>query len=105
MNVELGIFVERDGLPAVRLERPFAVGVEEVWQALTEPSRLAVWFLSPTVHLEPMVGGRVDFAHDRHAVLRRHQRLSAWNRTRISRQPSDRPAWPPSFLLPPARHQ
>ncbi|MBO8195607.1 SRPBCC family protein [Streptomyces oryzae] len=67
MSVDLGIFVERDGLPAVRLERPFAVSPEEVWQALTEPNRMAAWFPSPTVYLEPMVGGRVDFAGDPYA--------------------------------------
>ncbi|WP_369202863.1 SRPBCC domain-containing protein, partial [Streptomyces sp. PU-14G] len=61
MNVELGIFVERDGLPAVRLERPFGVPVEQVWRALTEPGSLAAWFPSPTVDLQPHVGGRVEF--------------------------------------------
>ncbi|WP_369204685.1 SRPBCC family protein [Streptomyces sp. PU-14G] len=67
MNVELGIFVERDGLPAVRLERPFGVPVEQVWRALTEPGSLAAWFPSPTVDLQPHVGGRVEFAGDPYA--------------------------------------
>ncbi|MEU3191849.1 SRPBCC family protein [Streptomyces sp. NPDC006992] len=67
MSVELGIFVERDGEPAVQLERAIPAGVQEVWQALTEPGRMAAWFPSPTVHMEPTVGGRVDFAGDPYA--------------------------------------
>ncbi|NSC24505.1 SRPBCC family protein [Streptomyces albus subsp. chlorinus] len=67
MSMELGIFVERDGLPAVRLERPFPVGTEQVWRALTESDLLAAWFPSPTVRMEQRVGGHVEFAGDPYA--------------------------------------
>ncbi|CAM4169323.1 SRPBCC family protein [Streptomyces albus] len=67
MSSELGVFVERDGQPAVRLERPFPVPAGRVWQALTEPAELAAWFPSPTVAMEQTVGGRIEFAGDPYA--------------------------------------
>ncbi|WP_326807315.1 MULTISPECIES: SRPBCC domain-containing protein [unclassified Streptomyces] len=64
---ELGVFVERDGVPAVRVERVVEADVARVWRALTEPSELAAWFPSPTVRLEPVAGGRIDFSGDPYA--------------------------------------
>ncbi|RZT83815.1 uncharacterized protein YndB with AHSA1/START domain [Pseudonocardia sediminis] len=47
---------ERGDQVAVRLERTYSAGVEDVWDALTDPERLARWFLPVSGDLE--VGGR-----------------------------------------------
>lgn len=48
----------------MRFERRYAVPIEQVWEALTSPERLARW-LAPT-RVVPGVGGRVehDFGDD-----------------------------------------
>ncbi|MDJ0377800.1 SRPBCC family protein [Cryobacterium sp. PH31-L1] len=56
-------FTQRDGRPAVRLERTLPYTAERVWRALTVPDESARWFPS-TLTIEPRVGGTVTFAGD-----------------------------------------
>ncbi|WP_340684547.1 SRPBCC family protein [Amycolatopsis coloradensis] len=49
--------------PALRMERRLADRPERVWQAITEPSKLAKWFpAAVTVDLRP--GGKIEFSFE-----------------------------------------
>ena len=53
--------LERDGQPAraVTLARSYATTVEDLWDAVTTPDRIARWFLPVSGNLE--LGGRYQF--------------------------------------------
>ena len=56
-----GTYVTLDGKPAVRFERSLAHPVEVVWEAVTDPAKLAQWF--PTsVEVDLREGGAMSFA-------------------------------------------
>ena len=65
-----GTYVTLDGKPAVRFERSLDHPVEVVWEAVTDPAKLAQWF--PTsVEVDLREGGAMSFAfpdgeHGRH---------------------------------------
>lgn len=59
---ELGAFKRRDDHIDVRFERHYPRPVETVWNALTDPARLADWM--GVSHVEPRVGGRFDLMAD-----------------------------------------
>jgi uncharacterized protein YndB with AHSA1/START domain len=61
--MDRGSYLEYDGRPAVRFQRRFPHPVERVWQAITSPDELAMWFPS-RVDLEPRVGGTIRFSGD-----------------------------------------
>lgn len=50
-------------LHAIRFDRRYAMPVDALWAAISDPKQVAVWMEYPT-RLEPVVGGRVfiDFA-------------------------------------------
>ena len=51
-----GSYEEIDGRPVVRFERTFPHAVERVWDAITDPDRLAQWFPT-TVEFEQLRAG------------------------------------------------
>ena len=61
--MDRGSYVEHHGRPAVRFQRRYAHPVARVWQAITSPDELAMWFPS-RVELEPRAGGTVWFSGD-----------------------------------------
>jgi uncharacterized protein YndB with AHSA1/START domain len=65
--MDRGSYLEYDGQPAVRFQRRFAHPVARVWQAITSPDELAMWFPS-RVELEPRVGGTIRFSGDPHVA-------------------------------------
>jgi uncharacterized protein YndB with AHSA1/START domain len=56
-----GTYVTVDGKPAVRFERALGHPVESVWEAVTDPERLAHWFPT-TVDVDLREGGAMSFA-------------------------------------------
>jgi len=57
-----GVLDERDGTPMIRFVRHYPQAVTEVWAALTEPDRLAEWWLpfEADIVLELTEGGRFE---------------------------------------------
>ncbi len=55
-----GTLEEIDGRYVLRFERRLGHPVERVWDALTRPERLAVWFGSDEIELDLVEGGRFD---------------------------------------------
>lgn len=58
-----GTYLELDGRPALRFERSIPHSVERVWQAITEPDELRLWFPA-AVEFEPRVGAAMTFTFD-----------------------------------------
>ncbi len=56
-----GTYVTLDGKPAVRFERTLGHPVDVVWEAVTDPARLAHWFPT-TVDVDLREGGAMAFA-------------------------------------------
>lgn len=54
-----GAVVERDGHPSLRFARMCQATPSTVWSAITEHDRMGKWAFAG--HLEPRVGGSVDF--------------------------------------------
>lgn len=61
--MDRGSYLEYDGRPAVRFQRRFSHPVARVWQAITSPAELPMWFPS-RVELEPRTGGIIRFSGD-----------------------------------------
>lgn len=61
-----GTFSEVDGRPAVRFVRHYPQPVTRVWDAVTAPQQLALWFPSPEVRYAERVGATIRFAGDPH---------------------------------------
>ena len=68
--------LERDGQPAraVSLARTYATTVEDLWDAVTSPERIARWFLPVTGDLE--LGGRYQLAGNAGGTITRCERPS-----------------------------
>ncbi len=66
-----GTYEQVDGSPMVRFERTFPYAVAEVWNAITDPARLAQWF--PTTvefaALRPGAPITFRFAEDRYPPM------------------------------------
>jgi len=56
-----GTYVTLGGKPAVRFERRLDHAIEEVWEAVTDPARLAHWFPA-RVEVDLREGGAMAFA-------------------------------------------
>ena len=56
MPTATGTYEHVDGSPVVRFERTFAHTTAQVWDALTDPARLAAWFPT-TVEYEALTAG------------------------------------------------
>jgi uncharacterized protein YndB with AHSA1/START domain len=65
VNSRLATFEESDGVCRLRFSRVFPVSAAQVWQAITEPNRLAAWFPQRVEYLswdgEPRAGAGVRF--------------------------------------------
>ncbi|MEO0814416.1 MAG: SRPBCC domain-containing protein, partial [Myxococcota bacterium] len=68
------VSLEVDGKAAhaVTLARPYATTVEDLWDAVTTPERLARWFLPVSGDLE--LGGRFKFEGNAEGEIRECQR-------------------------------
>lgn len=68
--------LERDGQPAraVSLARTYATTVEDLWDAVTSPERIARWFLPVTGDLE--LGGRYQLAGNASGTITHCERPS-----------------------------
>lgn len=62
-----GTYQQVDGRPVVRFERTFPHAVPRVWDAITDPARLAQWFPTTVEFAELSPGGAITFrfAEDR----------------------------------------
>lgn len=58
-STEFGRLIDLGGRQAVRFARRYAVSRSELWNAITEPDRLARWAFRG--EFEPRTGGRVSF--------------------------------------------
>jgi uncharacterized protein YndB with AHSA1/START domain len=56
-----GAYETQDGKPTVRFDRSLDYPVEVVWEAVTDPAKLARWFPT-TVEVDLQVGGAMKFA-------------------------------------------
>jgi uncharacterized protein YndB with AHSA1/START domain len=56
-----GSYEQVDGSPVVRFERTFPHPVGEVWDAITDPARLAQWFPTTVEFEELRVGATIAF--------------------------------------------
>jgi uncharacterized protein YndB with AHSA1/START domain len=56
-----GRYEQVDGLPVVRFERTFPHPVAAVWEAVTDPARLAQWFPTTVEFSELRPGAAIDF--------------------------------------------
>lgn len=61
---EPGTYVEVDGRPAVRFVRRYSQPVARVWDAVTAPEDLALWFPSPRVAYAEEEGAEIRFEGD-----------------------------------------
>jgi len=59
-----GVLRRRDGLPAVRFDRPFATTPEDLWSAITEPERLARWLMPVDGDLRAGGTYTIDYGDD-----------------------------------------
>jgi len=66
VNTHLATLEERDGACRLRFARVFPVPPAQLWQAITEPERLAAWFPQRVEYLswdgEPRAGAAVRFS-------------------------------------------
>jgi uncharacterized protein YndB with AHSA1/START domain len=71
MPTATGSYEQLDGSPVVRFERTFPHGASQVWDAITDPDRLAAWFPT-TVEFEELRAGApitFRFAEDRYPPM------------------------------------
>jgi uncharacterized protein YndB with AHSA1/START domain len=61
MTDDLGTLSVQGDLPSVRYRRVIDATAEELWDALTDPERIARWMLTEQMNLEPHVGGKSHF--------------------------------------------
>jgi len=62
-----GELLEVDGRTAVRFERVYQHPIEDVWEAVSEPSVISEWFPS-SMDYEPVVGSEIVFSGDPNAL-------------------------------------
>ena len=57
-----GRLVERDGVAEIRFERIYPHGIEEVWDAITDPTRIQKWWLpfDAEIELDLTPGGKYE---------------------------------------------
>lgn len=58
LSQHYGSFIKKDDLFDIRFERVFQHPVKKVWEAITEPSKLALWFGGPA-EMDLQIGGKV----------------------------------------------
>lgn len=61
---EQGSYLEVEGRPAVRFVRRYPLPLARVWDAVTAPSELALWFPSPGVSYVQQEGAEIRFEGD-----------------------------------------
>ena len=59
-----GVLNRRDGLPAVRFDRRYPTSAEDLWAAVTDPERLARWFMPVSGDLREGGEYTVDYGPD-----------------------------------------
>jgi uncharacterized protein YndB with AHSA1/START domain len=71
MTTATGTYEPRDGSPVVRFERTFPHAVTQVWDAISDPDRLAMWFPTTVEFDELHAGAPITFrfAEDRYAPM------------------------------------
>ena len=63
-----GTYDEVDGSPVVRFERTFPHAPTQVWEAITDPERLAQWFPTTVEFDELRVGAPIVFRFTDHPI-------------------------------------
>jgi uncharacterized protein YndB with AHSA1/START domain len=63
-----GTYEQIDGSPIVRFERTFAHAPAQVWDAITDPDRLAKWFPTTVEFDELRVGAPIVFRFTNHPI-------------------------------------
>ncbi|HEY1567823.1 MAG TPA: SRPBCC family protein [Solirubrobacteraceae bacterium] len=71
MPTATGSYEQIDGSPAVRFERTFPHPTAQVWDAITDPARLAQWFPTTVEFDDLRVGAPITFrfAEDRYPAM------------------------------------
>jgi uncharacterized protein YndB with AHSA1/START domain len=72
MPTATGTYDQVDGSPIVRFERTFPHSTTQVWDAITDPARLAKWFPTTVEFDELRAGAPITFrfAEDRYPSMR-----------------------------------
>jgi uncharacterized protein YndB with AHSA1/START domain len=71
MPTATGTYEQLDGSPVVRFERTFPHAAAQVWDAITDPDRLATWFPTSVEFDELRAGSPITFrfAEDRYPPM------------------------------------
>ena len=68
MPTATGTYDQIDGSPVVRFERTFPHASAQVWDAITEPARLAAWFPTTVEFAQLRVGAPITFRFTDHPI-------------------------------------
>lgn len=68
MPIATGTYEQIDGSPVVRFERTFPHTTAQVWDAITDPARLAKWFPTTVEFDELRAGAQITFRFTDHPI-------------------------------------